>query len=65
MRVRELNDKLLGPKAIAEQLNREGLKTGGGIPFKANAVIHLLKSRNITTATQRIKAARRSKNSKE
>lgn len=58
-RVRQLNDQLLGPKAIAEQLNREGIKTGGRVPFTPNAVCHLLKSRNITTATRKRKLSRR------
>jgi DNA invertase Pin-like site-specific DNA recombinase len=56
-RVRELNDQLLGPKAIAEQLNSEGLKTGGGVPFTGQAVNYLLKTRNIITATQRMREA--------
>lgn len=56
-RVRELNDQLLGPKAIAEQLNSEGLTTGSGVPFRGPSVNYLLKARNITTATQRMRAA--------
>jgi len=57
-RVLELNDQLLGPKAIAEQLNREGLKTGGGLAWWPIAVSYILRKRKVTTATQGLAAER-------
>ncbi len=57
-RVLELNDQLLGPKRIAEQLNREGLKTGGGLAWWPVAVSYILRKRKVTTATQRVAAER-------
>jgi hypothetical protein len=53
-----LNDQLLGPKAIAEQLNREGLKTGGGLAWRPVAVSYILRKRKVTTATHRLVAER-------
>src|SRR5206468_668659 len=64
-RLLEFNDQLLGPKAIAERLNLEGRKTGGGVPFTPKAVSYLLHARKVTTATQRIKGADRRENSGE
>jgi hypothetical protein len=61
-RVLELNDQLLGPKAIAEQLNREGLKTRGGLAWWPIAVSYILRTRKVTTATQRLAAERAANN---
>lgn len=57
-RVLELNDKLLGPKALAEQLNCEGFRTGGGLAWRPVAVSYILRKRKVTTATQRLAAER-------